>query len=328
MDSVAFQGNAGDLDRFARDVLKYSATIDAPSSFERRMRWDMAGSAGFGTTMHLRSDIKLSATKISWQDRWAFQFSEAPTPLKFMLGRGAAPRLTSADGTSHAMAAGVLQVRHAVRPLNSTCEFLGGGGEFEQLALEVKPERLKELLGTPALPLVLERLLTGGGPVERHEQPLVPAMSRFLDEFLHADGGGVSRSLFLEAKGLELVAVMMDELALASDALSPLTVRDVEALQRARRLLLEHMASPPGLPALARAVALNEFKLKAGFRTLFGASVFGYLRVQRMERARRLLLAQRELSVIEIAARVGYQNPSKFSAAFRKHFGLPPSALR
>jgi AraC-like DNA-binding protein len=87
------------------------------------------------------------------------------------------------------------------------------------------------------------------------------------------------------------------------------------------------MASPPGLPELARSVGLNEFKLKVGFRVLFGASVFGYLRTQRMDRARRLL-AHRELSVTEVAAHVGYQNPSKFAAAFRKHFGFPPSALR
>jgi AraC-like DNA-binding protein len=226
------------------------------------------------------------------------------------------------------MASGVLQVRHTGLAQSTMCEFIDGGGQYEQLALEIAPERLKDLLGTSALPPILEHLLAGSGPTDTHEQPLVPAVSRFLDEFLHADARGASRPLFLEAKGLELVAVLMDELALASEALSPLTVRDVERLERARRLLLEQMASPPSLPALARAVALNEFKLKAGFRTLFGASVFGYLRAQRLERARHLLLAQRDLSVIEIAARVGYQNPSKFSAAFRRQFGLPPSALR
>lgn len=328
MDAVEFQGNAGDLDRFARDVLKYTATIDQPSRFERILKWNMGGSAGVGTTMHLRSDIKLAATSIRWQAPWAFQFREAATPLKFMLGRGAAPRLTLADGTSHPMASGVLQVRHAAGPLNTSCEFLPGGGEYEQLALEIQPERLKDLLGTSGLPPILEQLLASGGAPETHEQPLVPGVSRFLDEFLHAGGQGASRALFLEAKGLELVAVLMDELALASEALSPLTVRDVERLERARRLLLERMASPPSLPALARSVALNEFKLKAGFRALYGASVFGYLRAQRLERARQLLLGQRDLSVIEIAARVGYQNASKFAAAFRKHFGFPPSALR
>ena len=198
--------------------------------------------------------------------------------------------------------------------------------EFEQLALEVDPGRLRELLGAPALPQALERLLAEQGPHALHEQPVVPGLSRLLDEILHADARGASRQLFIEAKGLELLAVLIDELALASEATAPLGARDIERLERARLLLLERMASPPGLSELARSVGLNEFKLKMGFRTLFGTSVFGYLRGQRMDCARRLL-GQRDLSVTEIAARVGYENPSKFAAAFRKHFGLPPSAV-
>jgi AraC-like DNA-binding protein len=45
-----------------------------------------------------------------------------------------------------------------------------------------------------------------------------------------------------------------------------------------------------------------------------------------MERARQLLL-ERNLNVSEVALRVGYQNPSKFAAAFRREFGISPSSL-
>ena len=216
---------------------------------------------------------------------------------------------------------------HSTQAVNITCEFVEGGAEFEQLALEIDPGRLRELLGAPALPQALERLLSSAAPYEMHEQPMAPALSRLLDEILYADARGASRQLLLEAKGLGVLAVLIDELSLASQAMSPLGLRDIERLESARRLLLERMQSPPTLPELARSVGLNEVKLKAGFRTLFGNSVFGYLRTQRMDQARRLLV-RRDLSVTEVAACVGYANPSKFASAFRKHFGLPPSALR
>lgn len=338
MDSVEFRGNPRDLDRFARGVLKQSVTIETPTPFEHRMRWDTGGCSGFGGSVRLRSGLSLSATRLRWDQPWAFQLRETGASLKFMLGRGAGPRMTQPNGSSYVMGGGVLQVRPPVRPLPqapdaqpataTTCAFdHGGGGELEQLALEVAPDRLRELMGAPALPRMLETLLTATGAPALHEQPMVPALSRLLDEILGAGSGGASRQILLEAKGLELLAVMTDELELAGQATAPLSAWDIERLERAGRLLRERMTSPPSLPELARAVGLNEFKLKAGFRLRFGASVFGYLRTERMERARRLL-ANRDLSVTEVAWRVGYENASKFAAAFRKHFGLPPSALR
>jgi len=78
---------------------------------------------------------------------------------------------------------------------------------------------------------------------------------------------------------------------------------------------------------LARLAGLNDYKLKAGFRQVFGTTVFGYLRQQRLEQARQLLQAQ-EISVTEAAATVGYSSQGHFAAAFRKQFGINPKDLR
>ena len=40
------------------------------------------------------------------------------------------------------------------------------------------------------------------------------------------------------------------------------------------------------------------------------------------------LLTDTALPVIEIASRVGYENQSKFSAVFRKRFGVSPREYR
>jgi AraC-like DNA-binding protein len=327
LDSVEFRGNRGDLGRFARQVLKQAVTIDQPSPFEQRIRWDFGDRTGFGSAALLSSGIKLSTAKLSWAQPWAFATQEAATPLKFMLGRGAGPRVTLPDGASHVLAAGSLQVRHSTQTLRSTLEFDQGDLEFEQVSLEIDPTRLKELLGARVLPALLEKLVTSEAPSEMHEQPLPPALWRVFEEVLYANATGISRQLLLEAKGFELLAVLLDELELAGAARLPLTAWDIERLERARRSLLARLVSPPSLTELARSVGLNEFKLKVGFRTLFGVPVFSYLRAERMNAARRLL-AQGRWNVTEVAARVGYSNPSKFAAAFRKHFGFPPSAVR
>lgn len=328
MDRVDFQGNPGDLKRFADRVLKRTVHIDTLSPSEHRMRWDANGSSGSSSSTSLHSGIKLNATQLRWEHPWTFQFRDGATPFKFLLGLGRAPRMSQADGESYVIGEGVVHVRHVRRAVDTTCEFFeGGGAECQQLALEIEPNRLKELLGAPVLPEVLAGLLTGNDAYGAHAQPIAPAAFRLLDEVLHVDTRGRSRQLFLESKALELLAVLIDDIELMSQARAPFGPRDLERLEKARRLLLERMSDPPSLHELARQVGLNEVKLKTGFRSLFGATVFGYLRAQRMESARRLLV-QRGSSVTEVALRVGYTNPSKFAAAFRKHFGFAPSALR
>lgn len=149
-------------------------------------------------------------------------------------------------------------------------------------------------------------------------------LSRLFDEIAHHDGRARTRQLHLRAKTLELLATLIDELDEEASA-HKLSRDDVERLQRVRRVLVERLEVLPSLAELSRSVGINQTKLKVGFRTLFGSPVHAYLRMRRMEEAERLL-TQRRYSVSEVAQRVGYSNPSKFAAAFRRHFGVPPRA--
>jgi AraC-like DNA-binding protein len=81
------------------------------------------------------------------------------------------------------------------------------------------------------------------------------------------------------------------------------------------------------LRSLARQFGINEFKLKKGFRELFGATVFGYIHTLKMHHAR-TMMEEAGASVSQAASRTGYKNANHFSAAFKKQFGMSPSALR
>ncbi|GAB7541632.1 helix-turn-helix transcriptional regulator [Cupriavidus sp. 8B] len=66
-------------------------------------------------------------------------------------------------------------------------------------------------------------------------------------------------------------------------------------------------------------------KLKQGFRSLFASSIYAYFQAERMRQARQFL---RKHNVTETAMMLGYSNISHFSSAFRKQFGMLPSAVR
>jgi AraC-like DNA-binding protein len=132
------------------------------------------------------------------------------------------------------------------------------------------------------------------------------------------------KHLYIESKVHELLVYCMDALhnKLKSDALS-LSKSDIENLKKAKELVDHHIANPITLAKLSRLVYLNEYKLKTGFKALFGKPVYAYLLEKRMEYAR-LLLEKRTFHVYEVAEMVGYSDSSSFSKAFFKRYGYRP----
>src|SRR5690606_10348472 len=68
------------------------------------------------------------------------------------------------------------------------------------------------------------------------------------------------------------------------------------------------------------------FKLKKGFKEIFRCTIHTYTIKYRMEKAKQLMEGQ-QMQIREVATQLGYKNPSHFSAAFRKHFGILPTDM-
>ncbi len=100
--------------------------------------------------------------------------------------------------------------------------------------------------------------------------------------------------------------------------------------ERLEQLRAAAEAQSPRPISMEEAVALsglNKNKVHAGFVRLYGMSLHDYCQDLRMQRARRLLV-ETSLPVLVVAERSGFSEPTNFTAAFRKHFALPPSDLR
>ncbi|MBI2739764.1 MAG: helix-turn-helix transcriptional regulator [Rhodospirillales bacterium] len=138
---------------------------------------------------------------------------------------------------------------------------------------------------------------------------------------------GALRRLTMEGVVLQLLAAQAmaaDSAARPSRGRRPsLSSGEQAAVRQARERLLSDMRRPPSLAELADAVGLTERRLNAGFRQLYGATVFDVLRDQRLEHARQALKAD-AVSLKEVSFRVGYSHVSSFVNAFHARFGAPP----
>jgi AraC-like DNA-binding protein len=81
------------------------------------------------------------------------------------------------------------------------------------------------------------------------------------------------------------------------------------------------------LKELAELVGLSPFHFARAFKQSVGDPPHRYLARRRIERACELL-ATSEMSVIEIAAQLGYEAPGALSRMFRREVGLSPSDYR
>ncbi len=81
------------------------------------------------------------------------------------------------------------------------------------------------------------------------------------------------------------------------------------------------------ISGIAAHFQISPTTLKEEFRARYGLPISSCIRNMRIQNAIQLL-TQTDKSVIEIANTCGYENPSKFSSAFRKLTGSSPSAYR
>lgn len=102
---------------------------------------------------------------------------------------------------------------------------------------------------------------------------------------------------------------------------------DIKALQKAKEILTQRVQNPPSISELARLVALNEFKLKFGFKKYFNLAPFQFHFIQKMQEAKNLLESG-DYNVSEVSQKIGYKRVQSFSTAFYRHFGINAKTLK
>ena len=300
--------------------------VESLSAAEQRVSFRVGDSRCRSTTIELGAGVRLGVTACQFEPSFSFATVQPPSQIELVVSKGTVLRTRTTDGHELLRGGNMLQLGRTRRPLSVRVR-PDGEVPTECVSISLSEGRLRELLGGSELPQALRQVTESEDPHPLVSREMTPRLARLLDEIANADVTGPSRLLWHQAKSLELIALMTDELVETARADDPrLSAQDIERLERVRSCLVEHLDGPPTLAELARTAGFNETKLKGAFRARFGAPVFAYLRRIQMEEARRLLQL-RDLNVTEVAQRVGYANASKFAAAFRRQFGVSPSEL-
>lgn len=144
---------------------------------------------------------------------------------------------------------------------------------------------------------------------------------------------GIARRLIGELRAaddvspvcLELLAI--EAAALSSPSPGPAIPSTPEWLERVRDRIRDDLRSVPSLAELARDAGVSRARLARVFRARYGYTIGQYVRGQRLEAARRLIL-RTGTPLSAVAYEAGFADQSHMTRAIASRFGTPPGRLR
>lgn len=284
---------------------------------------------GVDTASGLRMPVGGQLTHISSGDLWrGFRVEEVTTPP------GECPETAPANhivwttlGTSKLVEtiAGAQRSRWRVPPgtLNLSPVGLPVAGRWCQPATTLMVEVAPRLVSAAAPSGRRIELRPGYGIDDALLAQLVKALR---DE---ACAGAIAeRRLYVESLAIALAAHLARKYAAAAPRpRDEHGVLSATTLRRVLEYIDAHLGTDLALEHLARAASMNLFAFVRHFKQRTGLPPHQYVLRRRIERARSLL-ADTDLSIVEIALRCGFGDQSSFTTAFRRRTRLTPGGYR
>lgn len=135
------------------------------------------------------------------------------------------------------------------------------------------------------------------------------------------------RLAYQKLRVTELLLYLGGSEALSENRLTEYRSEQTEVIRRIHDQLTENIDRRFTIAELSKQYLMNPTTLKAAFKSVYGTSIAAHIKEHRMELAAKLL-RETELSIAEIAARVGYDSQSKFTSAFKEYCGKLPKDYR
>lgn len=172
-----------------------------------------------------------------------------------------------------------------------------------------------------------EHLKKGRHYWEGYTLPITAQMYTVVQQLTSCAYSGMMKSYFLEAKIMELMLLQADAYSNHDPQVQKIKSTDIDKLYAVKNYIDLNIGAPASLDFLSKSMMIPTKNLTSGFKQFFNCTVFEY-RIKVMMQQAVYLLQEEKLYVSEVSDRLGYANPQHFTAAFKKHFGYLPSALK
>ncbi|AZQ61244.1 AraC family transcriptional regulator [Flammeovirga pectinis] len=105
-----------------------------------------------------------------------------------------------------------------------------------------------------------------------------------------------------------------------------LSLLDTERMFAVKSFITKDLSITPSLEEICKEFGISRSKLIRDFKAEFGKPVYQFFNNIRMDEARNMLV-NKNMSVTEVSQELGFKGLSKFSDAFKKHYGMSPKVM-
>ena len=122
--------------------------------------------------------------------------------------------------------------------------------------------------------------------------------------------------------------VLNDASLLSKKNKKVLTYGDIQKIRAAHNIIFDNPQNDfPSQKDFALQMGTNEFKLKYGFKELYGTTIHKFIIQERLRKAQ-IMIQYCDLSFKTISHKSGFKSQSHFSRIFKERFGYSPKDLR
>jgi len=138
---------------------------------------------------------------------------------------------------------------------------------------------------------------------------------------------GLERKLHLESYSTKLITSLIRTFRVENNPNASgyfFTKENIKLINQAKSYILGNLDETPTVKELSLKLGINTNKLQKGFNLLFNKSVRQFIISAKLHKAQQMIEGG-DLTISEIADKLGYTNKGHFSQLFKKEFGILPS---
>jgi AraC-like DNA-binding protein len=162
--------------------------------------------------------------------------------------------------------------------------------------------------------------------LSRMNLPIKDPLTTLIAKIYGTPWRGIVRDAYLNCKVFQTLLYCLETITKHTDKTS-LRPAELQKIKIAGQYLVDHVSEHFSISMVADLVDMDKHKLRRAFKEYYHSTMAGFHFEKRMGKAISLL-NETDLSIEQIAYKIGYKTASHFSNAFKKKYGFAPSLVR